>query len=117
MTKIFCVNDHITCCQQSEKALVKAKWILTICDKNISTEFCIISLLANEEKQDSKFLIKKAERDLPFCFIYLSCFTFWINKKKRKIKDMKYLNEMSATRRNDHIYNFRPCVIFDLVLC
>ena len=30
---------------------------------------------------------------------------------------MKYLNEMSGTRRKDHIYNFRPCVIFDLVLC
>ena len=30
---------------------------------------------------------------------------------------MKYLNEMSGIRRKDHIYNFRPCVIFDLVLC
>ena len=49
-----------------KKALVKAKWILTICDKNISTEFCIISLLANEETQESKFFIKKLKENYHF---------------------------------------------------
>ena len=52
---LLCVNDRITCCEQSEKALVKAKIDLR---QKISTEFYIISLLAKEEKQDNKFLIK-----------------------------------------------------------
>ena len=55
---LLCVNDRITCCEQSEKALVKAKIDFDNLRQKNLTEFCIISLLAKEEKQDNKFLIK-----------------------------------------------------------
>ena len=55
---LLCVNDRITCCEQSGKALVKAKIDFDNLRQKILTEFCIISLLAKEEKQDNKFLIK-----------------------------------------------------------
>ena len=60
MTKIFyCVlTTESPAANKVKKALVKAKIDFDNLRQKILTEFCIISLLAKEEKQDNKFLIK-----------------------------------------------------------
>ena len=57
--------------------------MLTISDKNFN-EFCIQSLLAKEEKQDSKFLIKSWKRITVLLSMFVLFYILDNNKKMER---------------------------------
>ena len=66
-----------------KKLSLKQKQMLTISDKNFN-EFCIQSLSAKEEKQDSKFLIKSWKRITVLLSMFVLFYILDNNKKMER---------------------------------